>query len=132
MIFEERNCICEICVAACKRQPGIFAPGEAEKAADLLGMPFDQFKKEKLIESYMTEWSDPHFLMPRKIGIDEDLDIASDEGTSTPGRCVFLVNERCQIHAAKPIECRSALLCEKNEDIRYEVVEMWRKKGLLK
>ena len=39
-----RDCRCDKCVDCCQR-PGWFAPGEIERAATLLNLPTDVFKK---------------------------------------------------------------------------------------
>lgn len=103
-------------------------PGEAEKAAKLLGVPFGQFKQRLIKNYWRDEETDPMVWQPRKVGTEEE--VASDRYTRTPGRCTFLTaNDRCEIHAAKPYECRQAVLCEKNIDVWPEVNRVWKESG---
>ena len=123
-----RDCTCEDCVDACKAAPGWFAPGEAEKAAELLGMPFEDFKNEYLIVEYWVGgarvWS------PRKDYQPKGGQDALWADAFKKGRCVFLdENDRCKIHAAKPYACREALLCEDPRDRRKEVSDKWIEAG---
>lgn len=126
-----RDCVCEKCVLACKRMPGLFAPGEAEKAAEFLGLPFDdEFKRTKVIQSHWRDLDDPLIWQPRKVCSDPNMDIAEDEYTNTPGTCVFLKNDRCEIHPVKPYGCRDSLLCEKQVDHWSEINAMYRKAAM--
>jgi Fe-S-cluster containining protein len=96
------ECSCARCQAACDKKPGWFLPGEAERAAALLGLTlkemFDQYltvdfwgKTDRFVLSPATTRS------PR--GAEADF--------IAVGRCVFLTDEGlCRIHAAKPFECR--------------------------
>lgn len=131
MSKELKDCTCEKCVDACKHTPGWFAPGEAEKAAEYLGIPFDIFKEECLIEDYwVSSVGYEHVLAPRKIGIEEDRQVASWGYSFDYGQCVFLVNNRCAIHKFKPYECRNVMPCDyKAQNIRQEIHVMWQKQG---
>ncbi len=126
-----RDCACHKCVEACKRTPGLFAPGEAEKAAELLGVPFSEFKKRLIKNFYQDEKLDPLVWQPRKVGDDPEMEIASLDWTNRPGRCVFLTAEdRCEIHAAKPHTCRISLLCEGNIREWPIVNALWQESGV--
>ncbi len=126
-----RDCSCPECVLACQRAPGVFAPGEAEKAAELLGVSFAEFKK-RLIKNYWHDQdSDPLMWQPRKHWDDGEEEVASDEYTNRRGRCTFLTAEnRCEIQGAKPWECRHALLCEKQIDAWPELNRLWKESGV--
>lgn len=124
-----RDCSCQECVHACERTPGWFAPGEAEKAAELLGIPFMDFKQDFLIRDYWIGEPQIYVLAPRKLNVDEHLDTASWGSAFTHADCVFLKEGKCAIHEAKPYECRHALICEKSPGTREKIVEMWREKG---
>jgi Fe-S-cluster containining protein len=119
-----KDCTCIQCVDACKRSPGWFAPGEAEQAAKLLNIEWEFFRKRLVLDYWQYRPTDPYVYAPRKKG--EERHIRSTAETNTVGVCTFLENDRCQIHAAKPFECRSAMLCEKAENVRKEISEMWR------
>lgn len=128
-----RDCSCAKCVSACSITPGWFAPGEAEEAAKLLGVPFEEFSK-RLIKNYMyDEYDDVKFWIPRKVGpeFNPSAELLSDRASNTKGRCTFLTEDnRCEIHAAKPMECREALLCNPTPDIRRDIVKMWEAPGV--
>lgn len=130
MSKEIKECACEKCVSACHRVPGWFAPGEAEKAAEFLGVPFAEFRKNIIIDYWTDTDYDPLLYAPRKVGVDDGQRVATDEGTSTMATCIFLVNDRCQIHGAKPMECRDALLCDPEVVKNYshdKVNNLWKK-----
>jgi len=128
-----QSCTCVACIECCKRTPGWFAPGEAESAAALLGMGFDEFKQRFLIVDYwVASPNDIDVLAPRKVGIEADQPRASWSYAFERGRCVFLTDEnRCRIHQAKPIECREAFDCRKGQGRgREKIAEMWQQSGL--
>ena len=92
--FEKTECSCSTCVACCRRQPGPLAPGDFERIQGFLGASPEQMKK--------LFWRSPGALVQqagRQFRI----------GTITPkrsaGKCVFLENDRCTIHAVKPVGC---------------------------
>lgn len=112
----DQACVCHQCISACKNQPGWFAYGEAEKTAEFLGVSFEEFKKQIILDS-CDNWKidDAAYVWaPRKVGVDRPEDeTRSWLSQRTPGRCVFLTeDERCSIHAAKPFECRYTLVCD--------------------
>ncbi len=113
---KEQSCTCKHCVSACEGQPGWFAPGEAELAASYLEVPFDEFVNDYLILDHASNpkvGMAPYVYAPRKRGVDSVNDkIRSHINQRRPGRCVFLINNRCEIHAVKPFECRKAVPCE--------------------
>lgn len=106
------ECACEECVEACTSNPGWFAPGEAERAAEFMRLPFEIFKASYLIlDSCSNKLVNkaPYVYSPKK-----DFEENQSERTSYAyGRCVFLDDSsRCKIHPVKPHECRQAFLCE--------------------
>ena len=137
-----KGCACKHCVAACKRQPGWFAPGEVEKAAALLGMDLAMFKARFIIREFWTGDSTTngktvYCYAPRKTGVDKRRKTASYGAAFTPAPCVFLTPEnRCRIHAAKPEECRETPCCAPSigSDARAmrtkkQIVLAWMKAG---
>lgn len=132
------DCACRECVGACRRTPGWFAPGEAEKAAALLGMAFAEFTRKYLIRDYWSTRRDSiEVLAPVKLGPDghplqEPGSVATFGYAFERGRCAFLGDDdRCGIHAAKPRECREAMLCVPKEQkpdyikSRRSIVAAW-------
>lgn len=130
------SCTCAECVACCTRTPGWFAPGEAEKAAELIGMPFDEFREKYLVQDYWVGDPDIPVLAPGKVGVEEQA-LGAQRPVSwgyafARGRCVFLnEDDRCRIHEAKPMECRGALACGSGDRScdRSEIVKMWERVG---
>ena len=99
------ECTCKYCVDNCSHKPGWFKPGEPEKAAELMNMTLKEFFDEYL----GVDWweADEHvdhdvfILSPRLVSMN-----GGEMFPSNPlGRCVFLKDDRCMIHAAKPFEC---------------------------
>ena len=106
-IFAE--CACAKCQDACIGRPGRFLPGEAEKAADLLGLTLEEFFAKHLAVEWWDadEVSDDTFVRLLAPAI-----TVKPTGTLAPedpiGRCSLLsADKRCTIHAAKPHECRA-------------------------
>lgn len=127
-----RDCSCSECVTACHRAPGLFAPGEAEKAAETLGVPFEVFKKRLIKTYWRSEGSDPMMWWPRKQDDDGYDEVASNQYTNETGRCTFLTaDNRCEIQEAKPWECRRSLLCEKQIDAWPELNRLWKESGVV-
>lgn len=135
-----RDCSCPRCVRCCTVIPGWFAPDEVQKAADLLRLPLKTF-----VERYLTiatgGWQEDGdepmpVLRPRRVEHDPPFgeifwDNDSKYDPHTP--CVFLKNERCRIHEAKPIECRTALACQgkRTHGLRDKLEKEWAKSNLI-
>jgi Fe-S-cluster containining protein len=100
------SCTCDRCVAACRRKPGWFLPGEAEKAAALLGVSLEELFKTRLQVDFWLADPNVYLLSPAVVhGNPGGL-----FGYHSRGQCVFLTpDQRCEIHAAKPFECRIML-----------------------
>lgn len=110
------DCSCKQCRGACKHKPGWFAPGEAEKAAELYGMSMKQFFDKKLsvdwFERPSAERPDANtfVLSPSVVGGSPGAEFSANPR----GRCVFYKNKQCEIHAAKPHECRQLIHTDTN------------------
>ena len=128
------ECTCKKCVGACSNTPGWFAPGEAEGAASLLGITFEEFFKKYLVVDYWdgdedTDWKTVLVLSPNKKDFPEYV------GKKAPhtfpflkSPCVFLVDNRCSIHANKPKECRDVMCDSKDGMVFREAVrDLWNK-----
>jgi len=122
------DCTCADCVAACRRVPGIFHPTEALRAiragyaarimASWRGGEYKRGQKRPESFLVLSPWSHwPDYMRVTLTGIRKPSHIRND-AFDCHGRCTFLKNERCEIHASgfKPAECRSALLCKKHGD----------------
>lgn len=101
------DCHCYICRLACQCKPGWFAPCEAERAAELLGMTLEAFFQTYLVADFYDKFSaeQPNvFALSPAYGDAQTGAVAPYEPR---GRCVFYDDEiGCKIHDAKPLECR--------------------------
>lgn len=94
---------CSRCRAACAEKPGWFLPGEAEKAAEHLGLTMKEFFDRHLaVDWWVTDEDDIFLLSPAVKGAPTGTEFPGDPH----GTCVFFVNGQCSIHAVKPYECR--------------------------
>lgn len=123
----ETECTCESCVRACSCNPGWFAPGEAELAAEYLKLPFEIFKQNYLIidsASNKMVNNAPYVWSPRKEFETTD---KLERTNYRYDRCVFLTNKnRCLIHKVKPKECKITLCCAeepKSGDTPRDIIE---------
>jgi hypothetical protein len=123
MSCTEESGTCYICQSACKYRAGWFKPGEAEKAAELLGLNLAEFFSKYLAVDWWAGTSPTFVLAPATAG--------QSTGTEYPinpvGRCIFLqFDGTCRIHAAKPFECRK-YWCEadENENFHRQAAEAW-------
>jgi Fe-S-cluster containining protein len=128
------ECKCKKCVSACRSQPGWFLPGEAEKAAELLGMPFEELRAKYLIREYWMADQTIYVWAPRKVGVDVNRDTAGWSSAFQAAPCIFLTDQNlCMIHAAKPAECREAMPCDASfkasPNMRESIKEEWEKIG---
>lgn len=129
------ECSCSKCVSACRVKPGWFLPGEAEHAAALLGKSFEAFFREHLAVDWWENYRGPHgdedhrdvfVLSPALVGKRTGTEMPGNPG----GRCVFLKDNRCSIHAAKPYECRMFLHGQTDgevQDRKRYITEAWSK-----
>ena len=121
----------------CQNNPGWFGPGEIEKTAALLGLePEALFRKYLVVVTTRVEDE------PGQPSVDcfapAKVDAAGAPLTPTGARvprvydfmtgpCIFYKDERCAIHAARPIECRR-YFCEQPPEknlSRAELARMW-------
>lgn len=109
-----QDCTCDRCQRACRRRVGWFLPGEPEKAASFLGMELQEFFNKYLA----VDWFE---------GDDENIFVIAPSTTEISpggmfseepeGKCVFFSDEgRCNIHEAKPYECKRAA-CDNQTNI---------------
>ena len=130
-----KGCTCSRCVGACERTPGIFKPGEAEKAAALIGKPLSEMIGNEIVIDYWIgrEGGNVLYYRPRKEGDETDADgLVSFGSAFEQGRCAFLDDSnRCRIHAAKPFECRASFSCREQPSRTHkeQAVAAWRKAG---
>lgn len=111
------SCSCTSCQSACTTKPGWFLPGEAEKAAALKAMPLRDF-----FTTYLgVDWfegmggNDTVFLLAPAV---KSMTPGDMYPSNPRGECVFFVDGKCDIHDAKPHECREYLHGQSQEVIR--------------
>lgn len=98
--IERTECTCPTCQSWCDHAAGWFLPGEAEEAAKLLGLSFEDFFKQHLTVDYWV--GVPTFALRPRTVRESGGDVSRDDPRGT---CSFYQNGRCAIHAAKPHEC---------------------------
>jgi hypothetical protein len=96
----QESCSCADCRAGCTRKPGWFKPGEAEKTAEMMGLPMQDFFDRYLAVDWWEDDPNVYVLSPAIVG--------EEAGTMFPGApwgtCVFYKDGLCEIHEAKPFE----------------------------
>ena len=131
------SCRCELCVSACRRDPGRLVPADIEPLARLLGLTPAELLARHLVLRPLPGPEGGYALAPVKGKAHR---LLVDPGTVVPsyyegedGWCVFLAeNGECRVHAAKPFECRAYSGC-RNTFLgrpyrRKEVEEYFRKR----
>ncbi len=118
----------------CRSSPGWFAPGEVEKAAELLQMPPDAFvKKFLVVDAIAVDGAPVHVFAPVKL--DRFGKPALPTGRPVDalyrvlrGVCVFFKNEGCSIYAARPLECAKYVCTNAPADnaSHEDIARMWR------
>lgn len=120
------TCTCTDCVTACRRKPGWFIPGKAEKTAGSLDMTLQEFFDKHLAVDWWdgnsaTNGEDIYVLAPVLVG--------EEEGGMYPGDpegvCSLLDDEgRCTVHEhGKPFEC--AQLTHDGHADHFQVALAW-------
>lgn len=120
----KESCTCAECQAECVRKPGWFMPGEAEKAAELLGVSLERLFRTHLMADY---W-EADGTLPLTYVLSPAV-VSGKPGGVFPkdphGTCVFFVNGRCSIHAAKPHECREAFHGTPLPGVHRGILDAW-------
>jgi Fe-S-cluster containining protein len=119
----------------CKSNPGTFAPGEAEKAAELLGLTPDQFVRKYLVVTSATvDGEEVPMFTPVKLGQENKPQIKP--GTPADrlyymfrGPCIFFKDNGCRIYEARPLECIRYVCTNAPEDNldKVELARIWKK-----
>ena len=115
---------CDYCRDGCGIKPGWFLPGEAEKAAELMGMSLGDFFRDYLAVDWWEGSPNIFLLSPALVGRP-----TGEEFPGNPrGTCIFYKDERCQIHAAKPVECRERWCGDRSDasGTHAEVAMAWK------
>lgn len=93
---------CATCQSGCTSKPGWFLPGEAERAAEFMGLTVDEFFRQYLAVDWWEDSPNIFLLSPAV----KEASPGSEFPGDPRGECVFYRHGRCQIHPAKPHECR--------------------------
>lgn len=121
------SCSCGVCQGACTYKPGWFLPGEAEKAAALMDMSLPEFFRTYLGVNYWPEDEGlplTFLLAPAITRMSPGEEYPADP----KGRCVFFQEGRCQIHEARPHECRRYFHTDTHAEthaVHHEVAATW-------
>lgn len=91
-------CECNGCSTGCNYSGGILEDDDIPKLAKFLNISVDELKKNHLdeIERYNTKRYRTKF---------------EDKGKGF-GKCKFFKNNKCEIHEAKPLQCKIATSCK--------------------
>ncbi len=120
----------------CMNNPGWFGPGEIEKTAEYLGMePEALFRKCLVVVTAVADVDGkPRVDLFAPAKVDEHGEPLVPTGARVPrvyelmrGACIFYRRGRCDIHPARPIECRR-YFCEQPEErnmSRGELAKLW-------
>lgn len=117
------DCRCEKCRALCLGAPGWFLPGEAEKAAAHLGLPFPEFIARFCTVDFWEASDNIHALSPGKVCFDTG-DVAGYDDAFYASPCTLLGPEGCLLSSdTRPQECRVVYACEPTGGPSNEVRE---------
>jgi Fe-S-cluster containining protein len=121
-VSSRESCTCQYCRDGCTAKPGWFLPGEAEKAAEFMGMTLPEFFREYLAVDWWESEPDIFVLSPALRGEETGTEFPGDP----QGECVFYENERCRIHEVKPAECRERWCGDRHgPSIHGDVAQEW-------
>jgi Fe-S-cluster containining protein len=124
-VSARESCTCDYCRAGCTRKPGWFLPGEAERAAEFMGLAPPEFFGRYLA----VDWWEADDRLGQTFVLSPA--IAGEEtGTEFPGNpggtCVFYKDDRCQIHEVKPHECRDLWCGDRSaRPIHLDTAKAW-------
>lgn len=119
------ECKCEECKGACSYNPGWFMPGEAEKAAEYLGISLQEFFNQYLGINWWVADNDIFVLAPAIIDMTPGKEYPGDPR----GECIFFKKDLCAIHVVKPFECAECIHTESegvSNQRHHEVAEAWK------
>ncbi len=121
----------------CENNPGWFAPGEVEAAAEWMGMTPQAFVEKYLVLGSVRLTSEPgqptvEAYVPTKVDQNgQPLDGAGKRPSRAyqfmVGPCTFYKEGRCAIHPVRPMECRG-YFCEQDESLNIshqQIGKLW-------
>lgn len=124
------SCSCEKCAESCHGTPGWFLPGEAERAAESLGVTLQAFFDKYLVVEW---WGDvrpwAYLLMPRRVNQPNTIATERDGLWFATGTCALLGPDGCRLAADKrPHECAVARTCspQHTHNPRRGIAKLWR------
>jgi Fe-S-cluster containining protein len=103
LLNDSIECSCHHCVSACNKKPGWFLPEEIKAAADLLNLSVEDFFNQYLSVDYFGNPDSFTFVLAPAT---ENSKPGQEYPLDPTGRCIFLKDGKCSIHAAKPFECK--------------------------
>ena len=110
---------CGYCQSGCTHKPGWFLPGEAEAAAEFMGMTLHDFFRAYLAVDWWEDEPDIFLLSPAIQGE------AAFPGDPC-GTCVFYEDGRCRIHPVKPHECRARWCGDRStSSVHHDTAMAW-------
>lgn len=124
LLQEMPECQCDFCQGCCEHKPGWLAPDDVSPLAKLLGVTAQElFDTHLAVDWWVNCPDDIYVLSPAIVG-----NSTGDMFPAKPtGRCVFLKDGKCSVHAAKPLECRIAHHSNREDagDRHEAVARLW-------
>lgn len=117
----------------CKSSPGWFGPGEVEAAAELMGLPPDEFVRRYIVvDDIEVDGQRVSVFAPAKMGRDGQPLIPPATRVDAlyrafRGTCIFYDGKGCGIYEARPIECRHYICTnEPADNLDHEAIgRLW-------
>lgn len=111
-----KECRCPICADLCNGNPGWFMPGEAELAAQHVGLTFREFfDKYLIVEYWVGNAGDVLVLAPRRVT--QHGQMATYADNFSRAKCRLLTDSGCSLSVERrPFECAVCVQCDDNLD----------------
>ena len=110
------DCDCDACRSSCLNRPGWFAPGEASRAAEHLGLTLQQFFEASLVVDWYEDFNgrDVEVLSPATQRQTPGAR-ATEDDPRHPSRCRLLGARGCKLpFELRPLECRKYYGCDRS------------------
>lgn len=129
-LARKTDCDCEACRSSCHNRPGWFAPGEATRAAEHLGLSLEAFFQQALVVDWYEDLDgrDVDVLAPATQRQTPGTR-ADEDDPRHPSRCRLLGESGCKLpFALRPVECRKYYGCDRStwgDGRSREVARSW-------
>lgn len=123
------SCNCDRCRGACHSSPGWFLPGEAERAAEFLGLSFEDFFQKYLVVEHRGENAVWCLVLAPAVTWQTNT-VAARTDVFKPGTCRLLGHSGCLLDLEhRPHECAIYQGCVKRASwrTRGRIAGVWRR-----